>query len=280
MYQLKTAVFGILAFILCWTSSCTHKEPPVISVAGSTTILPFMEKVFEQYTGRGDVKIQVLGDGSMKGMSELIDGKIDIAMSSAPISPETLSRSEAAGIQIKGFPFASDLIVPIVHPSNPVRTLTLAQLAGIYAGNIKSWQEVGGQPRPIAVVTRDDASGTGEVWQQVVMKSENISPEALLKGSNSGVLAYVAEHPEAIGYVSCAFLNHEVKPLSVKGAAANRENAKEGKYPISRRLFLYVDQKEMPHHIKSLIVFILSPKGQRIAEACGFTPLYGRNEST
>ena len=280
MYQLKTVVFGILASIMCWTFSCTHKAPPEITVAGSTTIRPFMVKVSEQYAGEGDIRIHVSGDGSMKGMRELIDGKINIAMSSVPIPAEILSAAKAAGIQIKGFPFASDLIVPIVHPSNPVVTLNLAQLAGIYAGNIKSWQDVGGQPKPIEVVTRDDASGTGEVWQQVVMKSESITPEALLKDSNSGVLAYVAEHPEAIGYVSYAFLNHEVKSLSVNGVSLNRENAKEGKYPISRRLFLYVDQKEMPHHIKSLIVFILSPKGQQIVEACGFIPLYGRNESS
>ena len=63
-----------------------------------------------------------------------------------------------------------------------------------------------------------------------------IKRDCTIRNSNSGVLAYVAEHPEAIGYVSFAILNHEVKPLSINGVAPTVENAKQGMYPISRNL--------------------------------------------
>ncbi len=274
MYSLKTFVFVMLLSFTCWlTPGCTTREQTEIRIEGSTTLLPFMRKISEAYSQKGVLEIEVSGGGSMKGVSNLIDGKCRIAMSSSPIPTEMLNRAESAGLQIKGFAVATDLIVPIVHPSNPVDHLSIKELGDIYAGAIKSWEDVGGLRDTIEVVTRGASSGTEEIWKEIVMKSGNIQSRALLRNSNSGVLAYVAEHPAAIGYVSHALLNHEVKPLFVNGEAPGKENAKQGKYPISRRLYLYVDQKDMPHDIKKLIVFILSKKGQQIAERCGFIPL-------
>ncbi len=271
----KGTLLGVLIFFMCWTpSGCNTKEQPEITIAGSTTILPFMAEVSEQYAGIGHVTIHVRDGGSLNGIEDLIRGKIDIAMSSAPIPSKMRSRAESEGLQVKGFPFALDLVVPIVHPSNPVLTLNLAQLAGIYQGEIKTWKDVGGKSESIEAVARRDTSGTEEVWQQVVMKSRMVRPDAVLQDSNSGVLAYVAEHPKAIGFVSYALLNHEVKALSVGGVAPSKENAKEGRYPISRRLYLYVDQKEIPHYITSLMVYVLGRQGQQIAEKCGFIPLH------
>ena len=268
------SVFTFLIFIMGWmTPGCTEQAPPEIFITGSTTILPYMSKVSEIYSKKVDVRIRISDGGSIKGISDLIDGKCSIAMSSSPIPTEMFSYAESKGIQIKGFPFADDVIVPIVHPNNPVDTLSLAQLQGIYSGSIKSWESVGGASKPIEVVSRGASSGTAEVWKQAVMKARGVKTGAAVQNSNSGVLAYVAEHPEAIGYMSRALLNHEVKPLLVNGVAANGENAKQGKYPISRRLYLYVDGKDLPHRIRSLIVFVLGNEGQQIAKECGFMPL-------
>lgn len=272
LYYQKTIIFGILIALVFWLSSgCTTQEQSEIRIAGSTTILPFMVKVSEQYSEKG--RLHVSGGGSIKGISELIDGKINIAMSSAAISGKTRSHAESTGVQMKGFSFASDLIVPIVHPSNPINTLNLDQLRAIYEGTVKSWDELGGPVESIQVVTRRESSGTEKVWKEMVMKSGNILPGALLQSSSSGIVAFVAENPSAIGYVSYALLNPEVKPLSVNGISPNREDAGAANYPISRRLYLYVNEKNFPHVIKSLIIFILSRKGQQIAKDCGFIPL-------
>ncbi|MCF8130087.1 MAG: PstS family phosphate ABC transporter substrate-binding protein [Deltaproteobacteria bacterium] len=274
MYFTKSIILTVLIFFVPWMlSGCTTKETPEIRVAGSTTILPFMKKASDAYSQKVNATIQISDGGSMKGIRELIDGKCSIAMSSSPIPMEMLTQAETEGIRIKGFPFAEDVIVPIVHPTNPIHNLELAQLRGIYTGSIKLWNAVGWIAKPIDVVTRGKSSGTGEVWKQVVMKSKGVKPGAVFQNSNSGVLAYVAEHSEAIGYISHALLNHEVRPLFVNSVAPNRENAKEGKYPISRRLYLYVDEKNLPHHVKSLIFFILGSEGRQIAKESGFIPL-------
>jgi len=274
MYFTKSIILTVLIFFVPWMlSGCTTKETPEIRVAGSTTILPFMKKASDAYSQKVKATIKISDGGSMKGIRELIDGKCSIAMSSSPIPMEMLSQAENQGIRIKGFPFAEDVIVPIVHPTNPIDNLELVQLREIYTGSINLWNAVGWIAKPIDVVTRGKSSGTGEVWKQVVMKSKGVKPGAVFQNSNSGVLAYVAEHSEAIGYISHALLNHEVKPLFVNSVAPNRENARNGKYPISRRLYLYVDEKNLSHHIKSLIVFILSSEGRQIAKESGFIPL-------
>ena len=231
-----------------------------------------MTKVSELYFGKGNAEINIEPGGSKKGIEVLLSGKCDMAMCSAPISAEMLAHAEAKGIQIKGFSFASDMIVPIVHPSNPINNLSLRQLGKIYQGAIESWPIVGGRGLFIDVVARTASSGTGEVWKRVVLGPNRLKTGGIVRNSNSGVLAYVAEHPEAVGYISFSILNYEVKPLSINGVSPTVENAKQRNYPISRQLYLYVDQKALSHRLKSLIVFILSEKGQQLAKESGFIP--------
>ncbi len=273
MHLFKIAVFSILISFPCLIHpGCSSEKQPKIRVEGSTTILPFMVKVSELYSGKGNAKIQVNSGGSKKGLESLMAGKCDIAMCSSPVPAGVLVHAASKGIRIKGFSFACDMIVPIVHPSNPINNLSHDHLSSIYRGTIDSWAVVGGRDALIDVVTRTPFSGTGKIWKQVLLKSRETKGDCTIRNSNSGVLAYVAEHPEAIGYVSFAILNHEVKPLSIDGVAPTVENAKQGIYPISRKLYLYVDEKSFSHDMKSLIVFILSDKGRKIAKESGFIP--------
>jgi phosphate transport system substrate-binding protein len=270
---LKILASTILMISLCLApSGCSKKEPSKIRIAGSTTISPFMVRVSELYSGKGEVQIQVKSDGSLKGVQALLAKTCDVAMCSSPIPVDMLANAASKGIQIRGFPFARDVIVPIVHPSNPVSNLSLDQLASIYQGAISSWAAVGGRPGKIDVVARAPSSGTREVWNQVVLKSTECREDWVIRDSNSGVLAYVAEHPEAIGYVSLAIVNHEVKALSVDGIAPIVDTAKARKHPVSRQLVLYVDEKTLSYPVKSLIVFVLSDKGQQIVTESGFIP--------
>jgi phosphate transport system substrate-binding protein len=91
-----------------------------------------MVPISEHYSGKGEFEIQVNSCGSLKGVEALLNGTCDVAMCSSPIPADMLANAASKGMQIKGFPFAHDLIVPIVHPSNPIKNLSLHQLAGIY----------------------------------------------------------------------------------------------------------------------------------------------------
>ena len=273
MQMLKSVAATIMmALLFAGPSGCSKKEPLKIKIAGSTTILPFMVRISEHYSGKGEVEIQVNSCGSLKGVEALLNGTCDVAMCSSPIPPDMIANAASKGMQIKGFPFAHDLIVPIVHPSNPVDSLSLDQLANIYQGTIDSWAGLGGNPGKIDVVARAPSSGTREVWNQVILKSAKGREGRVIQDSNSGVLAYVAEHPQAIGYVSLVIVNHEVKVLSVGGVRPSIDTARDRKYPVSRKLYLYVDEKTLSYPVKSLIVFFLSDQGQQIVTRSGFIP--------
>jgi len=269
----KSVMVGVLITLMCGApSSCSKKETPRIRIAGSSTIHPLMVRISESYSGKGDVEVQVASGGSLKGAEALLAGTCDVAMCSAPIPADMLNQAASKGIQIKGFGFAHDMIVPIVHPSNRVTTLSIEQLGGIYNGTIESWSAINGTSAPIRVVARSASSGTREVWNRQVPVSPAKKEHWVIQDSSSGVLADVAQHPEAIGYVSFAILNHEVKALSVNGVAPTVDNARSGRYPISRQLYLYVNEKDLSFAVKSLIVFVLSNRGQEIVEDSGFIP--------
>lgn len=273
MFMLRLIVFPILIIFLCAAPlGCSKKERPKIRIVGSTTILPFMSRVSEYYSAKGDMEIEVDAHGSLKGVEALLAKECDVAMCSSPIPPEIVADAASDGIQIKGFPFAYDLIVPIVHPSNPVSNLSLTQVTRIYQGKIDTWYAVGGRPGKIDVVVRAPSSGTREVWNRVILSASTGNDSGVVQDSNSGVLAYVAEHPEAIGYVSLSIVNPEVKVLSVDGIAPALDPSIAKEYAISRQLYLFTDEKTLSYPLKSLIVFVLSSDGQQLVRESSFIP--------
>jgi len=170
------------------------------------------------------------------------------------------------------FAVAMDALLPIVHPENPVQDLSIEQLRDIYTGKIKSWKDVGGEDKPIAVVGRDTSSGTYETWQEIILKKERVSPRALIVASSGAMLTTVAKNKYAIGYDGIGYINDTVKPLMVNGKKGSAETALDGSYPIAR--FLYMFTKGWPAgEIMKFLNFMLSDEGQRIVASTGFVPL-------
>ncbi len=137
------------------------------------------------------MKFQLLAEGSGHGIAALIKGECDIATSSRMMSTSEVQEADAKGLKIREFALAYDLVVPIVHPANPVEDLSLDELKEIYSGNVRSWEEVGGSSGKILVVRRDDFSGTHGLWVKVVLENESPRADGEIKGTSSGVLAFV-----------------------------------------------------------------------------------------
>lgn len=273
-YRKSLFLLAVVAIILIG-ARCHEEQKPKIVVHGSTTIHPMLEKVSQAFMKRKKGRyIELRADGSRTGIEDLINGTCDIATSSSPISSQFRKKAQSKGILLKEFIFAYDIIVPIVHPTNPVQNLTINQLKGIFTGSIKSWDQVGGKSATIKPVSRDTTSGTREVWQRTITGTDNTPKEQAVRHTNSEVLACVAKNPNAIGYIGFDYLNNEIKPLSVNGIAPNLKTAKERKYPIYRNLYLYADGKKYNRRLKSFIIYIMSSEGQRIVEKNGYIPLY------
>ena len=246
-----------------------------IEIKGSTTVLPIAQKVAEAYMKQNpDIKISISGGGSGNGIKALIDGSTDIGDSSRFIKEKEVKLAVENGRYPVPFAVAYDCIVPVVHPSNSVVNLTMAQLKAIYKGEVKNWKDVGGPDRPIVVISRDTSSGTYEVWEEKIMHKERVFPGALLQASNGAVAQAVSKNQNAIGYVGLGYINDTIKPLMVDRVKGSEETTLNGLYPISRPLYMFTSGWPTGDTLK-FINFVMHPqKGQKYVKEAGFVPLY------
>src|SRR5690606_8737904 len=73
---------------------------------------------------------------------------------------------------------AKDGVTFYVNESNPLSSLTMEQLEGIYLGDITNWKEVGGPDAPIVVYTRENSSGTYVFVKDNLLGGEDYTPRA------------------------------------------------------------------------------------------------------
>ncbi len=244
-----------------------------IAINGSTTVLPIAQKIAEAYMKEHpDVAISISGGGSGNGIKALIDKTTDIANSSRTIKPEEAEQAKAKGASPVEFIVAHDCIVPVVHPENPLKNITLDQLKSMYKGEIRNWKQIGGADRPVVIISRDTSSGTYEVWEEKVMKKERVFPGALLQASNGAIVQAVSKNPNAIGYIGVGYLDKSVKALSVNGIVGSKETTLNKTFPVSRPLYMYTPVQPAGD-VKNFLDYVISDKGQKLVEEEGFIPL-------
>ncbi|MEO0107731.1 MAG: phosphate ABC transporter substrate-binding protein [candidate division WOR-3 bacterium] len=241
-------------------ANCDREEHG-ITLAGSTSVEPFAERLAEFYAkGHPGIAINVQGGGSSAGIRAVQNGVCQIGMSSRALTSAEKGLTEIT--------VAIDGIVAIVNKSNPIHGLTTEQVRAIFSGEVKSWAEVGGNPRPIVVVTREDGSGTRASFEEKVMTGEHDVPlafaaDALVQDSNGAVREIVASDPAAIGYISFGLVDERVRALAIDGVNPTDSTISSGRYPITRR-FLFLTRSECDSVAREFIRYVLSPEGQQV----------------
>ncbi|MGQ9707242.1 MAG: PstS family phosphate ABC transporter substrate-binding protein [bacterium] len=262
----------LIAFFGCKKKG-VEQEQVSISIQGSTTVLPIMQRIAEVYMQKHpDIKIDVSGGGSGVGITAFIDGTIDIAMSSRKMKPEEVQNAKKKNINVKEVEIARDGIAVIVHPSNTITNITLAQLHDIYIGKTTNWKALGGNDKPIVVISRDTASGTYEIFNERVLMKDKVRSDSLMQASNSAVKGAVSGSEDAIGYIGFGYISDDVKAIKVENIEISKETVLSGTYPISRQLYIYL-RDNSPKPIIDLVDFIIGPEGQKIVEEVGFIPI-------
>jgi phosphate transport system substrate-binding protein len=244
-----------------------------LRIDGSTTVLPIAQKAAEVFMKKNpSIKVCVSGSGSGTGIKALIDGTTDIADSSREAKDKEIAAGKEKGVQLTAHTVALDGIVPIVHPSMKISNITMEQLRDIYNGKIKSWKELGGPNRPIAVVSRDTSSGTYEVWEKLVLKKDRVRADALLVASNGQAVQTVAQNEYALGYIGIGYIDKSVKVLKINGKSASEETVRDGSWPVARPLYMYTDGKPAGI-IAKFIRFVLSKEGQKLVNEVKYVSL-------
>jgi phosphate transport system substrate-binding protein len=264
---LPPLVLPILLWLLtaCGAPLESH-EPVYLRIAGSTSMQPLMEDLGQTYTEQQEyVTVDVQGEGSGLGIALARENRIDIGTASRKPTAEEERDPDTGGKRLWWTAIAQDGIALVVHPQNAVGGLTLPQARDIFFGRILDWEEIGGIPSEIVVVSREDGSGTREVFEEMVMEEKRVTLTAIVMPSSEAVVEYVARHPTAIGYVSMGYLSPQVKALPVEGVSPTPEDIQSGAYPLTRPLYLLTGQ-EPTGEVKAFIEFALSPAGQAVVE--------------
>lgn len=249
------------------------KQPAEMTAEGSTTVLPFAQSAAEAYMdAKPEISISIRGGGSGVGLTSLIEGTTEMAMSSREIKNDETVKAQANNINPYENVICLDAIALIVNPSNTVSNLTKQQVKDIFTGKIKNWKEVGGADRQIVAVSRDSASGTFEAFNELALNKEKVRQDALMQASNQSVAGIIADAPGAIGYVGLGYIGGKVKAVSIDDVEPSVATVHAKKYAYSRALYIYTNGAPKGE-IKNFLDFIKSKDGQNIASELGFVPL-------
>ena len=275
----------ILIMLAFTTLSFAGQGKNSIQIKGSDTMVnlgqAWAEKDMEK--NPGDF-IAVTGGGSGTGLSSLISASCDIAMSSRNIKEKEIALARKKGIEPNEIKVALDGLAVVVNPSNIIDRLTLDQLAGIFTGKITNWKELGGKDERIVVLSREVNSGTHVYFKEHVLRKndpnskEEFAPGALMLSSSQAIADEVAGNSSAIGYYGMGYISAKQKPVAIAKDEKSEyvepviENVVNGKYPISRPLFLYTNGAPQGL-VKKFIDFTLSKEGQEIVLATDFVPI-------
>jgi phosphate transport system substrate-binding protein len=249
-----------------------------VTVKGSDTMVILTQRWAENYMKKNAGKrVQVTGGGSGVGIAALINGTTDVANASRSMKDDEKGKvRDRFNVLPTEIAVARDGLAVYVPDSNPIEQLTLAQLKGIYMGDITNWKAVGGPDATIVLYSRENSSGTYVFFKDHVLGGGDFAANAQTLPGTAAVVNAVAKEKNGIGYGGAAYAKgvKEVKLIGKDGKAylPSAENVASGMYPLSRNLFMYTRGKPSGE-AKEFIDFCLSAEGQEIVTTVGYFPV-------
>lgn len=228
-----------------------------INIVGSTSVQPSAEKLVELYEKtHSNSKINVQGGGSSVGIKSVKDGSANIGTSS-----KELDDYEKEGLKI--YELGNDGIVIAVNNENEISDLSKDQLKKIFSGEISNWNQLGGKDGEINIISREEGSGTLDAFKNIVMDESKIKDDAIVQSSTEAVKQSVSQDPNAIGFVSFAHMDDDVKALSINNVYPSEESIANNSYELQRP-FLFLTKGEPTGEIKEFIDWVMSDEGSKV----------------
>ncbi|MDR1045048.1 MAG: phosphate ABC transporter substrate-binding protein [Candidatus Adiutrix sp.] len=268
----------LFAFLFCSTAALAagledfKGQSGVINIAGGTAHIPVMMEAAKRIMQFNDkIDITVTGGGSGAGVRQVGEGLVNIGNTG-----RALKDSEIKQYGLISYPFAIDGVAVAVHSSNKVSDLNPEQAQKLFSGQISNWKELGGDDVPVTLYTREDGSGTREVFVDVLLNQEAIDPKAVIVNSNGSMKISISKDKGAAGYVGIGHVDDSIKALKIEGVEPSQENAANGAYKVTR--LLYMNTKGQPDKLTATFIEYItgSAEGRSLIEAAGYIPYSGK----
>lgn len=262
-----------------------------IRISGSSSLFGLARRWENSFhIGYPKYHIDLISSDFDKGINSLIEGRIDIANSSRPITFLDRKRASKHGFELTENRVALDALVIIVNKKNPVGEISLDALERIFSNEIKNWEEIGPNSfeKSLLPVVREKGSGTNEFVINRVLLGDSFSSSIISKNLNNELIRYVAEHEGAISFtnsINYPWKNQDIKYLKVKnydnspavspfeGQKLNKDAIRYGDYPLAHYLYL-ITRSDAPKNVQNFILWVLSKEGQKIVAYSGLIPVY------
>jgi phosphate transport system substrate-binding protein len=267
------------------------KEVPAqkgtIIVNGSTALLPLVNALTKNYSkDHAEVPFTVGYEGTSVGFQSLIGSSIDVAAASRPAKGKETKMASSQGLKLNAHEIAIDAISMIVHPRNTILGISKQQLAGIYAGKITNWKQLGGANLPIVPYAREPKAGLHDLFKSMVLEENPYGAKTQYAYDTTSMLQSIINHQGAIGMATITQSVNQSK-IKIIGISQNNDSPMispkiglniinyraiiKGTYPLTRMMYLYTTDKSSPL-VQQFIDFAESDAGQSLVKKQGFIP--------
>jgi phosphate transport system substrate-binding protein len=288
----RIAMMVAWLFLLFGGMTAADEVDPTVRAGGSTTLLPimancsseFMEK-FQSWDRvdaslpKKNTTIFVTGGGSGFGVKALAGGVVDIGMVS-----RDLKESEKKMIgDHQSHLIGTDAVAIAVNSRNPLagrrRSFTPAELAAIFSGEVKTYQEIDRSlpAKPIVLLTRDAGAGSTEIFQEKIMGEKKISSKALQLPSQGALLEKLQSNANALAYISAGLATNTktLKAFALENVEPTDGNVTAGAYMLARPLLMVVKAKGSAS-VRYFVDYALG-SCQKLVSAHGYIPARSAN---
>ena len=217
-------------------------------------------------------------NNTQRGYELLAEKKTDIFIGAAP-SWEQIAFAEKNNTTFEYTQIGSEAFVFFVHKDNPIESLTVEQIKGIYSGKITNWSEVGGKNEKIVPFQRNEGSGSQSMLIRFMGDTPIMKPstQTEIEGMG-GIIEKVADYKNkstSIGfsfrfYVEGIIRNPDIKMIAIEGTAPTKENIRNGSYSIITPVYAVTYEGNSNENVHKLIDWMLSDEGQYIIEETGY----------
>lgn len=171
-------------------------------------------------------------------------------------------------------PVGVDAIALIAHPSTGLRSLTVAQVRGLYAGELRRWAELGGADVPVMAFTRERGASIRQALERLVLGSTEVDGGVRLVPNDAAMVFSVERTRGAVGFVPLSALANPALAVALDGVPPTRETVATMEYPL--RIMTYVAGMAEPaaddpvgRHFRAFFGWVQGPEGQAIVASHG-----------
>ncbi|WP_318456463.1 PstS family phosphate ABC transporter substrate-binding protein [Photobacterium leiognathi] len=266
-----------------------------LSSVGSDTLANLMTYWAEEFKRRyPNVNIQIQTAGSSTAPTALVEATAQIGpMSRMMKTKEVEAFEQEYGYKPTAIKVAVDALAVFVHEDNPLKGINFEQLDAIYSRTLRCgglepinrWGQLGltgsWQNRGIQLFGRNSVSGTYGYFKKRALCRGDFRNNVNEQPGSASVVQSVSTSLNAIGYSGIGYKTTGIKaiPVAREGddyVEATIENSVNGRYPLSRFLYVYVNKhpnKPLAPMEGEFLRFILSSDGQKIVQKDGYIPL-------